>query len=119
MGTHVSQPMTVAPDTPTTGRRDRSRDGLRFRTELHLTTRYRRVWRTLWRVPPVRRALNRFVINNVVGKAAARPYRLSTMGDHTSWESLVDRSYSGRHLPPGQLDSRSLPTVAEVGELFA
>jgi prostaglandin-endoperoxide synthase 2 len=46
-----------------------------------------------------------------------RPRPLTLAGDYTSWISLTDRSFSGRHLPPAPAD-RPLPTEAEVLELF-
>jgi prostaglandin-endoperoxide synthase 2 len=46
-----------------------------------------------------------------------RPRPLTMAGDYTSWISLTDRSFTGRHLPPAP-DGRKLPTEAEVLELF-
>src|SRR4051812_359573 len=46
-----------------------------------------------------------------------RPRPLTMVGDYTSWISLTDRSFSGRHLPPAPAD-RPLPSEAEVLELF-
>jgi prostaglandin-endoperoxide synthase 2 len=44
-----------------------------------------------------------------------RPFTLS--GDYTSWISLTDRSFTGRHLPVAPV-GQQLPTEAEVLELF-
>jgi prostaglandin-endoperoxide synthase 2 len=44
-----------------------------------------------------------------------RPYTLA--GDYTSWISLTDRSFSGRHLPVAP-EGRRLPSEAEVLGLF-
>jgi prostaglandin-endoperoxide synthase 2 len=46
-----------------------------------------------------------------------RPRPLTMWGDYTSWISLTDRSYTGRHLPPAPAD-RTLPNEAQVLELF-
>jgi prostaglandin-endoperoxide synthase 2 len=46
-----------------------------------------------------------------------RPRPFTMVGDYTSWISLTDRSFTGRHLPPAPAD-RPLPTEAEVLELF-
>ena len=46
-----------------------------------------------------------------------RPRPFTLAGDYTSWISLTDRSFSGRHLPPAPAD-RPLPTEAQVLELF-
>jgi prostaglandin-endoperoxide synthase 2 len=46
-----------------------------------------------------------------------RPRPFTLAGDYTSWISLTDRSFSGRHLPPAAA-GKELPTEAEVLELF-
>jgi prostaglandin-endoperoxide synthase 2 len=46
-----------------------------------------------------------------------RPRPLTLAGDYTSWISLTDRTFSGRHLPP-RTPGRPLPSEAEVLELF-
>jgi prostaglandin-endoperoxide synthase 2 len=48
-----------------------------------------------------------------------RPGPLSTKAPYTSWESLTDRHYSERHLPPGLLPSSSLPPLEQATQLFA
>ena len=62
----------------------------------------------------------RLVTSGFVGllanATAPRPRPLTMVGDYTSWISLTDRSYSGRHLPPAP--DRRLPSEAEVLELF-
>lgn len=107
----TSRPLDPAP-------RDTSGDGWRVRLENEVLTQHRPAWELAQRIPPVRRALNRTLINRVVGKTTSRPNRLSTMADHTSWDSLTDRSYSNRHLPPGHLEARSLPPLERVRGLF-
>jgi prostaglandin-endoperoxide synthase 2 len=46
-----------------------------------------------------------------------RPRPFTLAGDYTSWISLTDRSFTGRHLPAAPADP-SLPTEEEVLELF-
>jgi prostaglandin-endoperoxide synthase 2 len=46
-----------------------------------------------------------------------RPARLSTKADYTSWDSLTDRTFSDRHLPPRSEDEPQ-PPVDQVVELF-
>jgi prostaglandin-endoperoxide synthase 2 len=46
-----------------------------------------------------------------------RPRPLTLAADYTTWVSLTDRSFTGRHLPPASPD-RPLPSEAEVLELF-
>jgi cytochrome P450 len=71
--------------------------------------------------------LNEFAINAIVGCTAGRPYPFSLWSPdaakpvekYVSWTGLVDRSYTGRHLPPAdENDIAALPPVAEVVELF-
>lgn len=45
--------------------------------------------------------------------------QLSEVGDYTAWPSLVNRSYSGRHLPPASpVEMDGLPDLNEVLGLF-
>ena len=46
-----------------------------------------------------------------------RPRPLTLSGDYTSWISLTDRSFTGRHLPPAP-PGTPLPSEAEILELF-
>ena len=46
-----------------------------------------------------------------------RPRPFTLAGDYTSWVSLTDRSFTGRHLPVAP-EGGSLPTEAEVLDLF-
>ena len=46
-----------------------------------------------------------------------RPRPFTLAGDYTSWISLTDRSFTGRHLPVAP-EGRRLPSEAEVLELF-
>ena len=47
-----------------------------------------------------------------------RPEPLSTMAGYTSWASLTDRTYSGRHLPPMPAAEGSRPTPERAADLF-
>jgi prostaglandin-endoperoxide synthase 2 len=76
------------------------------------------VWTLLRRLPVVRSATNRVLINRLVYKLQTRPNALSTKTPYTSWESLTDRTYSARHLPPDDALERRLPPEASVAELF-
>jgi len=40
------------------------------------------------------------------------------MAEYTSWESLTDRTYGGRHLPPKPLPDPPLPEVDAAADLF-
>lgn len=98
--------------------RDESRDGLRNRAEAYVLSHFPKVWRALQAVPWVERKVNEYLIDNAVNKTKPRPYPLSTMSPYTSWRSLTDRIWSGRHLPPDPAFQRGLPPVESVVELF-
>ncbi|SOD74571.1 prostaglandin-endoperoxide synthase 2 [Jatrophihabitans sp. GAS493] len=70
-------------------------------------------------VPAVRGLLSGLIINEFSYSTTLRPRPLSLMSDYTSWESLTDRSYSGRHLPPASDETMAaLPPLADVVALF-
>ena len=98
--------------------RDTRNDGLGNRLETAVLTRGEPVWRAVQRVRPLRRRLNRFLINRAILKTKTRPYPLSTLALYTSWDSLTDRTYSGRHLPPTSLPADRRPTPEEAADLF-
>ena len=51
-------------------------------------------------LPPIRGLVSRVIINQFGYATTLRPRALSMAGDYTSWKSLTDRTFSGRHLPP-------------------
>ena len=66
---------------------------------------------------PSKEERSRHAVLRLTAKSSHRPYALSlwspspdtgTTDDYTSWPSLVDRAYSGRHLPPRE-SSNTLP----------
>jgi prostaglandin-endoperoxide synthase 2 len=103
------------------GRSGRSEinDGLSNRIEARVLTRFRPAWRLAQRVRFLRRLLNRLLINSAIYKIPTRPYAYSTMGPYTSWDSLTDRTFTGRHLPPIAQMPTALPAVDEVVKVLA
>jgi prostaglandin-endoperoxide synthase 2 len=93
-------------------------NGWRNGSELWAATHLEPVWTLLRRLPGVRSATNRLVINRLVYKMDTRPNMLSTKTPYTSWESLTDRTYSARHLPPDPRLQHRLQSEASVAELF-
>ncbi len=90
--------------------------GLRERFELFCMGPF--VASILALMPPVERWANRRFINNAIGKVKPpRPYRLSTKAPYTSWETLTDRTFSARELPPTDRVLKS-PTPEELLTLF-
>jgi prostaglandin-endoperoxide synthase 2 len=70
-------------------------------------------------VPPLRGLASRVVINQFAYATTLRPRALSLASDYTSWQSLTDRSFSGRHLPPAAPeDQAALPPEADVVALY-
>jgi prostaglandin-endoperoxide synthase 2 len=80
--------------------RDRSRDGWQNQLETHVLTNFEPVWSLLQRVEPLRRLTNRALIGRAILKFPTRPNPFSTLAPYSSWESLTDRRYDSRHLPP-------------------
>lgn len=130
--------------------RNTSNDGFMNRLELFLLTNFSLIWRLIQRCPVLTRWANRFLTNLTVYKVATRPYPFSLMtleeyvpgtfeyepstkelipgipkrpkktDTYTSWDSLRDRTYSSRHLPPKpELNQDpALPTPEDLSELF-
>ncbi|MGD1939784.1 MAG: peroxidase family protein [Leptolyngbyaceae cyanobacterium] len=115
--------------------RDASRDGCQNRLELFVLTHFAGLWWLVQQSRCLTRWVNRFLTNLTIYKVATRPYPFSlmTLDEHipdtdrpkktdtyTSWESLTDRTYTGRHLPPDPdfNHSDALPTPAAAADLF-
>ena len=93
-------------------------NGLKNGLELWATTHNRWLWDLIRHAPGLRSLLNRFIVNQLVLKMAPRPGPLSTRAGYTSWESLTDRKFSARHLPPDPAFQARLPPVSAVEALF-
>ncbi|AYN37996.1 heme peroxidase [Streptomyces dangxiongensis] len=107
-----------ARSVPRTGARDRSRDGVRNRFETHLLTHFAPAWQASRHSRWLHRRLNSTLVDLAVRKAPPRPNPLSTKAPYTSWDSLTDRSWVGRHLPPVTAVPKGLPAPERVAELF-
>ena len=81
-------------------------------------TRFGAVWRLLPSIGPIERLLNRRAIDLLVNRVPPRPNPLSTMASYTSWASLTDQTWSGRHLPPAVAGARGHPELDAVAALF-
>ncbi len=92
---------------------------LRNDAEFFATTRFPRAWRFAASRPRIARSVNRVLIDRAVSKMPPRPDPLSTLAPYTSWESLTDRRWNGRHLPPVAQDPRLPAPEALARELFA
>ncbi|MFE1602033.1 cytochrome P450 [Methylobacterium sp. ID0610] len=93
---------------------------------LRLVTKAPGFWQFVSDTPGLRGIVNRLFINLVTQSAPARPYPLSLWGPGTdpcapyaSWTGLVERRFSGRHLPPATpAEIEALPPVAALDGLF-
>src|SRR5437867_2207880 len=98
--------------------RSRARDGSWNQLQTFALTHIGPVWRAVQRVNVLDRLIDAKLINLAIYKTSTRPYAFSTMSPYTSWDSLNERTFSGRHLPEATTDPSRLPPVAEVVELF-
>ena len=116
-------------------KRDKSRDGLRNKLESYVLTHFQPLWNWIQSNDSFAKKVNKFLINNAIYKIPTRPYpySLMTLEEHipgtdlakkpdtyTSWESLLDRTYTGRHLPPDPEFNRegNLPKLEDLKVLF-
>ena len=97
--------------------RSTRRDGWRNRLSFYVLTHFRWFWSLCQAIPPVRRWWNRRLVNRAIYQTATRPYQYSLLSDYTSWDSLSDRTFTGRHLP-AVTPPADLPSVERVTELF-
>jgi prostaglandin-endoperoxide synthase 2 len=98
------------------------------RIAFNLLSGYPRFWRFVSAVPLLRRWFNKLFINFIANSTKPRPHPLSLWGgkpspspcdDYVTWTGLVDRTYTGRHLPPEtQAAVDALPPVSSLAGLF-
>lgn len=97
--------------------RSTKQDGIGNRMETYVLTHGPRIWRALQSVGWIEDRLNRLLIDTAVERVPARPFALSTKTDYTSWDSLTDKTYGARQLPPVPL-AEDAPAAAEVAAMF-
>ena len=85
----------------------------------NLPTRFGPLWRSIQRVKPLERIVNRLLINQGINVLPPRPYRLSTKRDFTTQDTLVDKTFNCRQLEPAEaIEPRTEPAPDVVVELF-
>lgn len=99
------------------GERDTSRDPGGPRVFL---TKCKPFWTLVQAIPWLRRRVNYRLLNNAIKPIGARPEPLCTGWDYTTWDSLTNRRWSSRHLPPvSQSELEGLPPAEQVAaDLF-
>ena len=95
------------------------KNGVSHGVRILATTNFAPVWRALRARPRVAELVNRWLINSLIYTMPTRTGALSTMQEWISWESLHDREFSQRHLPPLPSCPADLPAPATVARLFA
>lgn len=68
------------------------------------------------RIQFVRRFISDFYINKLAYSINPRPRPFSLMSPYTTWRSLTDNTYTGRHLP--EAENKNLPSIEQVVELW-
>lgn len=114
-------------------KRDTSRDGFKNKLETLLLTNFKPIWQFLQSSESLAKKVNKKLINSAIYKIPTRPYPYSLMtlekvipdtdipkktDTYSSWDSLIDRSYTGRHLPPDPDFNANLPKLEDLKILF-
>jgi len=116
-------------------KRDTSRDGLDNKIQTFVLTNFKGIWQFIQSNKSLARKVNKTLINSLIYKIPTRPnpYSMMTLDEYipdtkipkktdtyTSWESLNDRKYTGRHLPPDPKFNAegNLPKVEDLAILF-
>lgn len=96
-----------------------AKSNFKNQVEFYVLTHFKWFWDFVQGNSFLRRKINRFLINQAIYKIPTRPYPFSTLAPYTSWASLGDRTWSGRHLPPVGKDPATLPPIERVvSQLF-
>ncbi|MFD0684485.1 peroxidase family protein [Actinomadura fibrosa] len=93
-------------------------DGAHNRLRYLALTCGRPLWRAAEACTALRRRVNATLIDQAIREMPPRPEPLSTLADYTSWASLTDRTYCGRHLPPVADQETGRPSVEQAADLF-
>ncbi|MBW4507764.1 MAG: heme peroxidase [Scytonematopsis contorta HA4267-MV1] len=116
-------------------KRDTSKDGLNNKIQTLVLTNFKGFWQLIQSNEYLKRKVNKTLLNSLIYKIPTRPnpYSMMTLDEYipgtkipkktdtyTSWESLNDRTYIGRHLPPNPKFNAegNLPKVEDLAVLY-
>lgn len=116
-------------------KRDTSRDGFSNIALTYALSNFKPFWDFIQSNKGLKRKANQFLLNSLIYKIPARPYPYSMMtldtqipgtdlpkktDTYISWDSLTDRTYTGRHLPPDPEFNKegNLPKIEDLAILF-
>ncbi|MDN5848260.1 MAG: hypothetical protein L0H63_01285, partial [Nitrococcus sp.] len=88
-----------------------------FQLVLRIANRFPWIARVASRITWLRRFISDIIINWLAYSAKPRPRPFSMASSYTTWESLTDRSFTGRHLPEAEGD-RNLPDIEKIVDLW-
>lgn len=78
-----------------------------------------KIWTWLIDIAWVQRAMSKGLIRRFGGVTAPRPHKKTMADDYTSWKSIVDLKYTGRHLEADEnFENRVRPDRQELVDLF-
>src|SRR5680860_1189288 len=69
-------------------------------------------------LPFVPKVVTAILVGVLANATAPRPRPFTLASDYTSWLSLTDRTFTGRHLPAAVPGTVKLPSETAVKELF-
>jgi prostaglandin-endoperoxide synthase 2 len=116
-------------------KRDTSRDGFSNIALTYALSNFKPFWDFIQSNKGLKRKANQFLLNSLIYKIPTRPYPYSMMtldtqipgtdlpkktDTYISWDSLTDRTYTGRHLPPDPEFNQegNLPKIEDLAILF-
>lgn len=87
------------------------------RIALFIKNRFPAPWNWFVNIGFIKRTLSRNVFRRLGNAAPARPHPLTMEADYASWKGFVDRTYTGRHLPPHDAEVKT-PAADDIVDLF-
>lgn len=81
--------------------------------------RFPDLWQRVVAIDWVQNVISKAVFRRFGGATPPRPHQATMADDYASWKGLVDKHYTGRHLPVDEgFDGRARPAESDVIALF-